>query len=85
MGLMTEHYYTFEGRQRAVFLRPDTERAVFAVELQHGDEAAVEVTYDPPEMVRRGQGRWELFGGGPGDPLKVPVRCAWLWARLMAG
>lgn len=66
MGIRTEHYYTCKGRQRAVFLRPDVAAVRFALEVQPGDEAVVEVSYDPVETVRKGQGLWEVFEGGLG-------------------
>lgn len=66
MGMMTEHYYTTKGRQRAVFLGPDVKEVRFALEVRDGDEAAVDVSYDPPETLRKGQGLWERFEGGAG-------------------
>lgn len=67
--MQTEHVYTGKGRQRAVFLRPDTTEMRFGVELLQGDEGVVEVSYDPVEMVRRGRGEWCVFEGGLGGSL----------------
>lgn len=72
MGLQTEHVYTCRGRQRAVFLRPDSASVRFGVELMDGDEGVVEVSYDPVEHVRKGRGEWVAFDGGLGGS----VACA---------
>lgn len=80
--------YTGVGRQRAVFLEPWFEGGRFAVELEEGDEALVEVSFDPESEVRRGRGLWQPFEGGFGGglegltALRVNVRKLDGWVKL---
>lgn len=53
--LTSEHIYTHGGWQRPVLMQPGTARVRFVAE---GAEV-LQVSYDPVESVRRGQGRWE--------------------------
>jgi hypothetical protein len=68
--MRTEYYYTCKGRQRAVFFGPDVAGARFSVELDGGDDATVEVSYEPLEQVRKGRARWEVFDGGLGGSVQ---------------
>ena len=63
--------------------------ARFVVEVQEGDEAHVEVCYDPVESVRRGKGDWVPFEGGRGGAvaeataLRVNVGRVDGWVKLV--
>jgi hypothetical protein len=63
--LTSEHVYTHTGLMRPVFLCGEGPHA-FAVELQPGDEARVQLTYDPTDNVRKGKAEWLPFEGGLG-------------------
>ncbi len=68
--MILECIYTGRGRQRAVFLGPWWERGRFAVDLMEGDEAEVEVSFDPESQLRKGRGQWQRFEGGLGGSLE---------------
>ncbi|TKW61622.1 MAG: hypothetical protein DI628_03070 [Blastochloris viridis] len=70
MTVVTEHYYTGIGRQRAVFLGPVYEGGRFSLDVMEGDEASVEVSFDPVTQVRKGRGQWQRFEGGLGGSLE---------------
>jgi hypothetical protein len=85
--MITEHYYTSLGRQRAVFFRPE-ERVKFSLDLKDGDDANIEITYDPESSVQRRTAKWELYEGGLGGgiegatALRVNVLRVDAWVKL---
>ncbi len=86
--MILECIYTGVGRQRAVFLGSHFERGRFAVDVMEGDEALVEVNFDPVAQVRKGRGQWQPFNGGLGGSLdgytalRVNVRKVDGWVKL---
>jgi hypothetical protein len=86
--MILECIYTGVGRQRAVFLGPVFERGCFAVEVMAGDEAEVEVCFDPVVRLRKGRGVWQRFDGGLGGSvegftaLRINVRKVEGWVKL---
>ena len=86
--MMVEHYYTGTGRQRAVFLGRHFEQGRFALEVGEGDEAELEVSYEPEDDVRKGRAAWQPYGGGLGGSgegmtaLRVHVKAVNGWVKL---
>jgi len=88
MSWICECFYTGVGRQRAVFLGPEFENGRFALEVMEGDEAWVDVSFDPVAQVRKGRGQWQRFEGGLGGSLegftalRVNIRKVEGWVKL---
>jgi hypothetical protein len=80
-----EFVYTHAGRQRPVYVQAGCQEVQFAL---LGGEGNVEVSFDPPELLKRGRGLWEPFAGGsagvlPGvRALRVTVETLENWAAL---
>lgn len=80
-----EFVYTHAGRQRPIYVQPGCQQVQFAL---LGGEGRVEVSFDQPELLKRGRGVWEPFAGGsagvlPGvRALRVTVEAFEDWAVL---
>jgi len=86
--VIVEHYYTGAGRQRAVFLGSKFERGHFALELKDGDEAELDVSYEPETEVRKGRAAWQPYAGGLGGSvdgmtaMRVNIKRVDGWVKL---
>lgn len=67
--MILECIYTGVGRQRAVFLGSKFDRGRFSLEVMEGDEAEVDISFDPEPHLKKGRGNWQPFEGGLGGSL----------------
>lgn len=83
--LRREYVYTQAGPQRPVFLCGDGRVARFELDAGQGD-AVVMVTFDEPDVVRKGKARWEPCDAAGGlygvTALRAVVKAVDGWATL---